>query len=99
MVRHVIVFNATADHLEVLAMAERGQRDLGRITGVTDIRFGVAVDPAARYRYFFDIGFTDETIIASYRDDPVHVRFATEQFRPMAPDRLTVDYLLEGQSS
>jgi fructose-bisphosphate aldolase class II len=95
MIRHLIVFNADAPPESVRAMAEEAKRVLGAIPGVTDIRFGVALDPAATYRYVFDIGFADETVVETYRTHPAHVRFADGRFRPMARDRLTTDYRLE----
>ncbi len=95
MIRHVIVFNADAPAERVRAMAERARQVLGAIQGVTDVRFGVAVAAAASYRYYFDIGFEDESVIDSYRQDPAHVRFAEEEFRPLARDRVTTDYRLE----
>ena len=94
MIRHVIVFNATAPHEAVLAMAERAKRVLGAIPGVSEVRFGVAVAEQARYRYCFDISFVDEATIERYLTHPDHVRFAEEEFRPMAPDRVTADYRL-----
>lgn len=94
MIRHVIVFNSPAPPQQVQAMAEHGKRVLGAIEGVTDVRFGVAVAEETRYRYFFDIGFTDEAVIESYRRDPAHLRFAQEEFRPLAQDRITTDYRL-----
>jgi fructose-bisphosphate aldolase class II len=95
VIRHVIVFNAEAPYEQVLAMAERAQRVLSTIPGVTDVRFGVAVEESARYRYLFDIGLADESVVGTYRVHPVHVRFAEEQFRPLAQDRITTDYRLE----
>ena len=95
MIRHVIVFNATVPEAQVRQMAELGKRVLGAIPGVTDVRFGVAVDGAARYAYLFDIGFADESVVDSYRTDPLHVSFAGEYFRPIAEDRVTIDYRLE----
>ncbi len=94
MIRHIIVFNATAPHEQVLAMAERAKSVLGAILGVTEVRFGVAVAAQARYRYCFDIGFVDEATIERYLTHPDHVRFADEEFRPIAPDRVTTDYRL-----
>lgn len=94
MIRHVIVFNATVPEAQVLEMAALGKRELEAIPGVTDVRFGVAVDGEARYQYLFDIGFADESVIDRYRTDPRHVSFAGEHFRPMAEDRVTIDYRL-----
>jgi Stress responsive A/B Barrel Domain len=95
MIRHVIVFNTEAPHEQVRAMAERAQHALSAIPGVTDIRFGVAVEESARYRYLFDIGFADESVVETYRTHPAHMRFAEEEFRPLAQDRITTDYRLE----
>jgi hypothetical protein len=94
MIRHVIVFNAAAPQEQVLALAERAKRTLGAIPGVTDVRFGVAVEEGVRYRYLFDIGFADESVAETYRSHPAHVRFAEEEFRPLAQDRITTDYRL-----
>ncbi|MGH2345284.1 MAG: Dabb family protein [Chloroflexota bacterium] len=94
MIRHVIVFNATESHEQVLDMAADAKRILGSIPGVIEVSFGVAVAEQARYRYFFDIALTDEEALAAYRVDPVHRRFADERFRPLAPDRVTTDYRL-----
>jgi fructose-bisphosphate aldolase class II len=95
VIRHVIVFNAEAPYAEVLAMAEQAKNVLEPIEGVMGVRFGVAVAESARYRYFLDIGFVDEATIDYYMNHPAHVRFATEVFRPMAPDRITIDYRVE----
>ena len=94
LIRHVIVFNAEAPQQQVLAMARRAQRVLNTIPGVTDVRFGVAVEESARYRYLFDIGLMDESVVETYRTHPVHVCFAEEEFRPLAQDRITTDYRL-----
>lgn len=95
MVCHLIVFNSTAPEQQVLAMAERGKAILGAIPGVTHVRFGTAVKGTARFRYLFDIGFADETVIESYYAHPDHIRFAEAEFRPLAPDRITTDYRLD----
>ena len=92
MIRHVIVFNAEAPEQAVRSMAVEARCRLGAIPGVTDIRFGVAVAEAPRYRYYFDIGLVDEAAIGAYLNHPAHVSFAGEVFRPMAPDRITTDY-------
>ena len=94
MIRHVIVFNAEVPQEQVLAMARRAQRVLSAIPGVTDVRFGMALEESARYRYLFDIGFADESVVETYRTHPAHMRFAEEEFRPLAQDRITIDYRL-----
>jgi hypothetical protein len=95
MIRHVIVFNAEEPPEAVRAMAEEAKRVLARIPGVTEVRFGVATAEKARYRYLFDIGLVDEAALAAYQRDPIHVSFAEGRFRPLAPDRVTTDFVLE----
>lgn len=73
-------------------MAERGRRELSRIPGVLQVSFGVAVEEQPRYRYTFTIDLRDEQAVSDYRHHPVHVAFADEYFRPLAPDRITTDY-------
>lgn len=96
-VKHLIVFNAPRvppDRRDeaCLAMARRACEVLTRIPGVTDVAFGVAVSERAAYRYLLIVDFADEGVIDSYRDHPIHVRFADEVFRPLAVDRITTDF-------
>lgn len=95
MIRHVIVFNAEEPPEVVRAMAEEAKRVLARIPGVTDVRFGMAIAENARYRYLFDIGLVDESALTAYKNDPIHLDFANGRFRPIAPDRVTTDFLLQ----
>lgn len=94
MIRHLLVFNTAAGvtHEECVAMAEKGRQELSRISGVLQVSFGVALKENARYRYNFVIDLIDEQALRNYIEDPIHVKFANELFRPMAPDRITTDY-------
>ncbi|WP_022798514.1 Dabb family protein [Thermus islandicus] len=92
MVEHLIVFNAEASREEVLRMAEEAKEVLLRIPGVVGLRFGEALLPGVRYRYFISVLFSGPEVVERYRDHPLHVDFADRVFRPMAKDRLTTDY-------
>jgi fructose-bisphosphate aldolase class II len=92
MVEHLIVFNAEASREEVLRMAEEAKEVLLRIPGVVGLRFGEALLPGARYRYFISVLFSGPEVVERYRDHPLHVAFADQVFRPLAKDRLTTDY-------
>ena len=96
MIRHLIVFNIRdgATHEECLAMAEHGRIVLARIPGVLQVSFGVALVQTARYRYNFTIDLENEQAVQQYQVHPLHVAFADEHFRPLAPDRITIDYQL-----
>lgn len=91
-VEHVILYNATASEEEVRAMMARGRAELGRIPGVRRVFTGRAVQPEARYRYCWLVRFASPAVIESYRVHPRHVEFAEGEFRPLARDRLSIDY-------
>ena len=94
MVEHLIVFNAEASPEEVREMVRKAQEVLLRIPGVCGLRYGEALSPGARYRYWLSVLFEGPEVVASYRDHPLHVAFADGVFRPMAQDRITTDYLV-----
>lgn len=93
-VHHVIIYNVNGiDDTEVAAMMEEGTRVLSGIPGVRRIITGNAVQAGAKYRYSWLIEFVHKKVIDSYRDDPAHVDFADRLFRPIAGDRISIDYL------
>jgi len=93
-VQHVIMYNVNGkDDTEVVAMMHKGKRVLSRIPGVRRVITGTAVPGSAKYQYSWLIEFVHEKVIDSYRDDPVHVDFADKLFRPIACDRISIDYL------
>ena len=94
-IEHLIIYNVTGinDH-EAGQMAARGRQILSRIPGVRQVLTGEAVKQDAKYRFCWLIRFVHEKVIDSYRDHPEHVRFADELFRPVAGDRISIDYKL-----
>lgn len=94
-VEHLILFNATADEAEVAGMKRDGRRLLGAIPGVRQAATGRALTAEARYRHCWLVRFAGAPVIESYKHHPDHQAFADEQFRPMAGDRLTIDYELD----
>ncbi len=91
-VEHVILYNADTSDDAVCAMMARGRAQLGRIPGVRRVFTGSAVQREARYRYCWLVRFASPAVIESYRVHPDHVAFADGQFRPLARDRLSIDY-------
>jgi len=94
-VEHLILFNANADEERVAAMKKDGRRVLGAIPGVRRAATGRAVTAEARYRHCWLVRFSGAPVIESYRHHADHQAFADEQFRPLAGDRLTIDYELD----
>lgn len=93
-VEHLIVFNVNEDRDArfVEQMMGRGRAVLGAIPGVQRVFTGRALRDDARYRYCWLVRFASPAVVASYRDHPDHTVFANTQFRPVAADRISVDF-------
>jgi fructose-bisphosphate aldolase class II len=93
-VHHVIIFNVknTGD-ADAQTMMREGERILSAIPGVRRVVTGTAVQEAASYRFTWMIEFAHKNVIASYRNNPDHVSFADNLFRPFAGDRISIDFL------
>jgi fructose-bisphosphate aldolase class II len=92
-VEHVIVYNV--EHVpdtQVEAMMARGREVLAAIPGVRRVVTGWAVADAPRYRFCWLIEFAHRAVIDSYREHPLHRQFADKLFRPIAGDRVSVDF-------
>lgn len=93
-VEHLILYNVketgTSDFVE--RMMAQGHAILGRIPGVRRVFTGCALRTDARYRYCWLVRFASPAVVASYRDHPDHVAFADTQFRPVASDRISIDF-------
>ncbi len=93
-IEHLIIYNVEgADDAQVERMMEEGRRVLGAIPGVRRIFTGEAVKEGAKYRFCWLVKFVHEAVIDSYRDHPDHVAFADNLFRPVAGDRISIDYV------
>ncbi len=92
-VDHVILFNVEGlDEGGVAAMLAEGARVLGEIPGVRDLAAGVSIKPDAAYQYHWMVRFAHEGVVPYYRDHPAHVAFADGHFRPVAGNRVSIDY-------
>lgn len=92
-VEHVILYNVEAlPEGGVEDMMAEGRRVLGAIPGVREVVTGRSLDPESRYRYAWLIRFCHSQVVASYRDHPAHQAFANERFRPVAGDRIRIDF-------
>jgi fructose-bisphosphate aldolase class II len=92
-VEHLIVYNASiTDKAQIDAMMAEGRRVLSRLPGVREVVTGNAIREDAAYRYTWVIRFCHPAVIDSYRGHPDHVAFADNHFRPVAGDRISIDY-------
>ncbi|WJW74800.1 class II fructose-bisphosphate aldolase [Thiohalobacter sp. IOR34] len=92
-VEHLIIYNVSGiGEQEVAAMMAEGRRVLSTIPGVRQVITGEAVRSDAKYRYTWLVRFCHSRVIDSYREHPAHVTFADTRFRPVAGERISIDY-------
>lgn len=93
-VEHLIVYNVAEDARErVPDIMREGREILAGIPGVRRVFTGDAVTPDAKYRHCWLVRFAGEAVIPTYRDHPAHRAFADGWFRPVAGDRISIDYI------
>lgn len=96
-VQHVIVYNASGtSDARLAAIMAQGEHVLRAIPGVRHVFAGWAVAEAAQYRCCWLVEFVHAKVIASYRQHPDHVAFADNYFRPIAQDRMSIDFAANG---
>jgi hypothetical protein len=95
-IEHLIIYNSSVNDEQTRQAGQMGARVLDKIPGVRATWRGESVKSDAKYRWCWLIRFANESVIASYREHPDHVAYANEQFRPIADDRISIDYVLFG---
>jgi fructose-bisphosphate aldolase class II len=92
-VEHAILYNVEGASDELAGeMMQRGREVLAKIPGVRRVFTGWAMQDQAKYRFCWLVQFSHSKVVDSYRDHPEHVAFASEYFRPIAADRLSIDF-------
>jgi fructose-bisphosphate aldolase class II len=92
-VEHVIVYNVEGvTETGVEQMMAEGKRVLAGIPGVREVVCGQAIKQEASYQYAWLIRFSHPAVIDSYRDHPYHRAFADNHFRPVAGNRISIDF-------
>ena len=93
-VEHLIIYNVKdIDENATQTMIRTGRDLLATIPGVREVGTGQALKDDAGYRFCWLIRFCHARVIDSYKDHPVHVEFADKLFRPVAGDRISIDFL------
>lgn len=99
-VEHIIMYNvAEAADTQIETMMAYGQKVLAAIPGVRQVFAGWAVAEQAQYRCCWRVKFAHAKVIESYRHHPEHIAFANRFFRPIAQDRISVDYMAVNQTA
>ena len=93
-VHHTIIYNVEKlSDAQVENVMALGQKMLGQIPGVRRVITGTTAQEQAKYKFSWLIEFVHSKVIDSYRDHPDHLRFANELFRPIASDRISIDFM------
>ena len=96
-VQHLIVYNVEPGlESQVDSMMARGGEVLAGIPGVRRVVSGWALSDSPKFRFCWIVEFAHRKVIESYRDHPEHVAFANRLFRPIAGDRITIDFAEAG---
>ena len=92
-VHHLIIYNLDIDDIDqVNNMMREGEKVLSKIPGVRHVVTANAVKEDAKFKFSWVIEFVHKNVIDSYREHPDHVAFADKLFRPIAGDRISIDY-------
>ena len=92
-VEHVIVYNTEGiDRQQVDELMCIGRDTLGNIPGVRRVFTGHALQEDAPYRHCWLVRFTDPAVVESYKHHPDHQHYADTHFRPVAGDRISIDF-------
>ncbi len=92
-VEHLIIYNVEGiDDTRLEMMMAEGRRVLGAIPGVREVVTGRAVQENAKYQCTWLVRFCHPAVIDSYSKHPDHVAFADRLFRPVAGDRISIDF-------
>lgn len=92
-VQHVVI--CSLDHppdTQVEHMVGRGSEALAEIPGVRRVISGWTVREALRFRLCWLVEVAHESVVASWRERPDHATLAGKLLRPIAGDRLSVDF-------
>ncbi len=97
-VAHVIQWNTdgSVDAEEVERRMAHGHATLGAIPGVREVFTGHVLQQDARYQHCWVVRFSGPPVVESYKHHPDHVAYADTHFRPIAGDRMTLDYIEAG---
>lgn len=92
-VEHLIIYNLDkVSDEQTYAMIAEGRRVLSQIPGVREVFSGEMCREGGKYRFSWLVRFCHPAVIDSYREHPEHVKFADTHFRPIAGDRISIDY-------
>ncbi len=93
-VEHAIIYNIDGlNKKKTRDMIAKGRQVLSKIPGVLEVFSGEAMKESDDYQYTWLIRFCHPAVIDSYREHPSHIAFADNLFRPVAGNRISIDYL------
>ena len=92
-IEHLIIYNVEqVNDQQSHNMMDEGRNILSTIPGVREVFAGEAVKEGAKFRFCWLVRFCHKAVIETYREHPDHLAFANKLFRPIAGDRISIDY-------
>jgi hypothetical protein len=97
MVHHIVLFKlkpeVTPEKLEGMLISTR--MTLLKIPEVLSIKCGKRIDLKNEWQFFIAIDFESMDRLATYRDDPLHMKFHADVIKPNTTESLALDYEME----
>jgi len=92
-VQHIVMYNVEHGfESQIDSMMAHGTEMLAGIPGVRRVVSGRAISELSRFRFCWILEFVHKKVIESYRDHPDHAAFTNRFFRPIAGDRVAIDF-------
>jgi fructose-bisphosphate aldolase class II len=92
-VHHVMLYNIEyGSEAQTEAVITQGKEVLARIPGVRRVISGWATSEQPSYRFCWLVELAHEKVLESYRGHPDHVAFENRLFRPIASDRVSLEF-------
>jgi hypothetical protein len=97
MVHHIVLFKlkpeVTPEKLETMLITTR--MTLLKIPEVLSIKCGKRIDPKNEWQFFIAIDFESMERLATYLEDPLHMKFVADVIQPNTAGSLALDYEME----
>lgn len=95
-VEHMVLYTPSGiDDAGLESMIENGMATLRNIPGVRRVFAGKALTQDGAHTHVWSIRLAAEAVIDGFRNHPDHRAFAENSLHPIAPDRMSIDFVAE----
>ncbi len=95
MILHLVLFKLApeVDDARLEEMIRETESQLSRIDSVLSVRAGRNVEPEGEWPFFLEVVVASMEALATYRDDPLHVKYVAEIIKPYTTERKALDFI------